>query len=278
MTRWEKQKKVVDGTPTPITRQRLVQDLNRIGLGNGNNVVVHSSLSRIGWVVGGPVTIINALMDVVTESGTLVMPTHTSGNSEPTHWVAPPVPESWWSIIRAEMPAYQPSVTPADSVGIMPEIFRKFPDVHRSNHPQASVAAWGRHAQEVVKTHRLEMTFGFDSPWDRLYDLDAKVLLFGVDHSSNTSLHLAEVRAALPDQPTELQGAAIYEDGERVWKSWTEIQYYFEDFLQIGQAFEKAIGYEPAKIGQAESRLLSMRAIVDFAVDWMKENRKYQLI
>jgi len=99
MTRWEKQKKVVDATIAPVIRQSLVQDLNQIGLGTGDVVVVHSSLSRIGWVVGGPVTVIKALMDVVTESGTLVMPTHTSGNSEPTHWAAPPVPVDWWPII-----------------------------------------------------------------------------------------------------------------------------------------------------------------------------------
>lgn len=276
MTRWEKQKKVVDETTTPITQHRLVEDLNRIGLSTGDIVVVHSSLSRIGWMVGGAVTIINALMEVVTENGTLVMPTHTSGNSEPTHWVAPPVPEEWWPIIRTEMPAYQPSITPADSVGIIPETFRGFPNVLRSGHPQASVAAWGKHAEKVIKTHRLEMTFGVDSPWDRLYDLDANVLLIGIGHSSNTSLHLAEVKAALPYQPTELQGAAIYEKGERVWKAWTEIQYYFEDFPQIGQAFEESIEYQPIKIGQAESRLLSMRALVDFAVDWLRENRKYQ--
>ncbi|MHA1925146.1 MAG: aminoglycoside N(3)-acetyltransferase [Candidatus Thorarchaeota archaeon] len=275
MARWQKQKKVIDRTTKPITSDRIIQDLAGIGLTSGDVVVVHSSLSRMGWVVGGPVTVINAMMQVVTVEGTIAMPTHTSGNSEPTHWVAPPVPEDWWPIIRIEMPAYQPSITPADSVGIIPETFRGFPDVLRSKHPQASVAAWGKNAEEVVKTHRLEMTFGTDSPWDRLYDLNAKVLLIGVEHISNTSLHLAEVKAALPNQPTELQGAAIEENGERVWKAWTEIQYYFEDFPQIGQAFEESIGYQPVKIGQAESRLLSMRALIDFAVDWLHTNRKY---
>jgi aminoglycoside 3-N-acetyltransferase len=275
MARWEKQKKVIDETPTPITKKRLVQDLTRIGLDTGDVVVVHSSLSRIGWVVGGPVTVINALMDLVTDKGTLAMPTHTSGNSEPAHWVAPPVPEEWWPIIRNEMPSYQSSISPADSVGVISEVFRVFPGVLRSKHPQASVAAWGKHAGEVVKTHRLEMTFGEESPWDRLYNLNAKILLLGAGHDSNTALHLAEVKAALPNQPTELQGAAVFENGCRVWKSWTEIQYYFEDFTQIGRAFEDSVGYQPGKIGQAESRLVSMRAIVDFAIDWLHENRKY---
>ncbi|MFX0054341.1 MAG: aminoglycoside N(3)-acetyltransferase [Candidatus Hermodarchaeota archaeon] len=275
MARWEKQKIVVEETPTPITKDHIAQDLTRIGLHSGDVVVVHSSLSRIGWVVGGPVTVINALMEVVSDEGTIVMPTHSSGNSEPSHWVAPPVPEEWWPIIRNEMPAYQSSITPADSVGIIPEVFRGFPAVFRSMHPQASVAAWGRHAEEVVKTHRLDVAFGEDSPWGKLYDLHAKVLLLGAGHDSNTALHLAEVKAALPNHPTELQGAAVIENGRREWKAWTEIQYYFEDFKQIGQAFEESIGYQPDKIGQAESRLLSMRAMVDFAVNWLHANRKY---
>jgi aminoglycoside 3-N-acetyltransferase len=275
MARWEKQKNVVDKTSTPITKDRIVQDLSRIGLDSKDVVVVHSSLSKMGWVVGGPVTVVNALMKAVTDEGTIAMPTHTSGNSEPTHWVAPPVPEDWWPIIRSEMPPYQSAITPADSVGLIPEVFRRFPGVIRSTHPQASVAAWGKLAEDIVKTHRLDVTFGEDSPWGKLYHLDAKILLIGANHESNTALHLAEIKATLPNHPTELQGAAVIENGRREWKAWTEIQYYFEDFKQIGQAFEEAIGYLPNKIGQAESRLLSMRAIVDFAVDWLHTNRKY---
>jgi aminoglycoside 3-N-acetyltransferase len=275
MTRWEKQKKVIDETSTPITRNRVIKDLARIGLNSGDVVVVHSSLSGMGWVVGGPVTVIDALMKVVTDEGTIAMPTHTSGNSEPSHWVAPPVPEEWWPIIRSEMPAYQSAITPADTVGIIPEVFRRFPGVVRSKHPQASVAAWGKHAKNIVETHRLDIAFGEDSPWGKLYSLQAKILLIGSGHDSNTALHLAELKAAIPNHPTEVQGAAVIEDGRREWKDWTEIQYYFEDFPQIGQAFEESIGYQPDKIGQAESRLLSMRAIVNFAVDWLHTNRKY---
>jgi len=275
MAQWEKQKKIIDKTPRPITKDSLVRDLARIGLNAGDVVVVHCSLSRIGWVVGGPVTVINALMEVVTGEGTIAMPTHSSGNSEPSHWVAPPVPEEWWPIIRDELPPYQLAITPADSVGLIPEVFRGYPKVYRSMHPQASVAAWGRQAEDVVNTHRLDTTFGEETPWGKLYNLHAKILLIGASHDSNTALHLAEVKAALPNHPTELQGAALIENGRREWKTWTEIQYYFEDFKQIGQAFEESVGYQPNKIGQAESRLLSMREIVDFAVNWLHTNRKY---
>ena len=55
------------------------------------------------------------------------MPTHTGDNSEPSNWENPPVPESWWDVIRAEMPVFDPKLTPTRGMGIIPETFRKFP-------------------------------------------------------------------------------------------------------------------------------------------------------
>ena len=95
--------------PAPSTVTSLAADLSAAGLEAGAVVLVHSSLSQIGWVAGGPVAVVQALMQVLTPKGTLMMPTHTSDNSDPANWANPPVPESWWPIIRAEMPAFDPA-------------------------------------------------------------------------------------------------------------------------------------------------------------------------
>ena len=97
----------------------------------------------------------------------------------------------------------------------------------------------------------------------------------GVHHSSNTSLHYAEAISNLPNFPKEQQGAAMYENGKRIWKSWEEIKYDSDDFEEIGLAYEKSINYKTLNIGSAESRLISSRDIIDFAVKWLRENRKY---
>ncbi|MHA1909488.1 MAG: AAC(3) family N-acetyltransferase, partial [Candidatus Thorarchaeota archaeon] len=86
---WQREKKTVEATKEPITRSRLVSDLRNIGLNDGDVVIVHSSLSKIGWVVGGPVTVIEALMDGVGSEGTIVIPTHSTDNSEPSPWNYP---------------------------------------------------------------------------------------------------------------------------------------------------------------------------------------------
>ena len=74
--------KVIQEAPTPRTRESLAYDLRALGVTSGMTVIVHSSLSSLGWVYGGPVAVVQALMDVVTDSGTIVMPTHAGDYSD----------------------------------------------------------------------------------------------------------------------------------------------------------------------------------------------------
>ncbi len=275
MEPWQREMLTVEATKEPITQSRLVTDLSAIGLKARDIVIVHSSMSKIGWTVGDSTTVIDALMEVLTSDGTLVIPTHSTANGEPNGWKYPPIPEEWWQTIRDETPPYRPDITPTRGIGRIPEVFRKYPDVHRSNHPQVSFAAWGKHAQEIVKTHAVDQAYGRESPLGKAYELNARILLIGTSHEFNTSLHHAETRTNIPGFPRMEWAAAILEDGIRVWKTWEELNYQSDDFEKVGDAFETQIGYKPRNIGQATSRLLVMRELIDFAVEWMESNRKY---
>ncbi|MHA1531900.1 MAG: aminoglycoside N(3)-acetyltransferase [Candidatus Heimdallarchaeota archaeon] len=274
MKQWEKEKLLVEKTGSPITKDLLMKDFRKIGLQAGDIVIVHSSMSKIGWIIGGAITVINALMEVLTEDGTLVMPTMVN-NTDPANWNYPAVPKDWIPIIRQERPPYDPAITPTRSMGRIPELFRIMPNVLRSNHPQSSFSAWGKHAEEIVSGYKLESNFGHESPLRKVYDLNGKILLLGVHHSSNTSLHYAEVKADLPNFPMETQGAALLENGKRVWKAWKEMKYDADDFEKIGLAYEKSINYQTGKIGLAKSRLVFSKDIIDYTVKWLRKHRKY---
>jgi aminoglycoside 3-N-acetyltransferase len=103
----------------PVTATSLKKDLAALGVKPGMVLLVHSSLSSLGWVCGGAAAVVEALETILTPDGTLVMPTHSAGLSEPSLWENPPVPESWWQIIRDEMPAFQTDLTPTWGMGFV---------------------------------------------------------------------------------------------------------------------------------------------------------------
>jgi len=268
------EREVVQSTQNPNTITTLKHDFEALGVKPGLVVLMHSSLSKIGWTVGGPVAVIKALMQTLTPEGTLIMPTFSSDNTEPSQWENPPVPESWWNTIRNNMPAFHPEITPTREMGIIVNTFRKWPNVIRSNHPVSSFAAWGKYAELITQDHKLTSDLGENSPIARIYELNGHILLVGVPHENNSSLHLGEYRSIYPNKKKRLNGSAMLINNKRQWVEWEELYLNSDDFDQLGADFESNINYFPGKVGLADARLLSQRAMVDFAVDWIKKNRK----
>lgn len=257
----------------PVTRARLLEDLAALALPPRRPVIVHSSLSAIGWVAGGPLVVVDALVDALAPS-TVVVPAQSSDRSDPRYWEQPPVPEHWWPIIRAETPAFDPERVESRGMGRIVEAFRTDRRAVRGPHPTVSFAAIGPDAAELVAPHELVPQFGDTSPLGRLYDADATVLMLGTDHASNTSLHLAETRADWPGKPEPIEdGAAMLVDNMRAWVSFQGEMADSSDFIELGDAFMRTHTMVEGRVGAARARWCSMVEVVDFATEWFSQHR-----
>lgn len=259
----------VETSTVPATVGSLTDDLRRLGLAGGDVVLVHTSLSSLGWVCGGTVAVVQALLETVGADGTVVVPTHTGDLSDPARWGDPPVPPSWWETIRESMPPFRAATSPSRAMGAVAEVLRTWPGALRSDHPQLSFAALGPAAGRITDDHQLADGLGEGSPLARLYDLDALVLLLGVDHDRNTSLHLGQYRAGTFAR-TE-QAGPVSVAGERRWARWTDLALDTEHFTTIGVELDESGHVDRGLVGRGTARLMRQRAAVDHATARFRE-------
>ena len=264
--------KIIQYTDEPSTMETLQKELQSFGITSGTTLVVHSSLSSLGYVVGGAATVILAFEEILSADGTLAMPSHTADLTDPGEWSNPPVPKEWHELIRNQMPPFLPDLTPTRGMGAIPECFRSQQGVLRSNHPCSSWAAWGKNAGYIVEKHALNMAQGESSPLARLYDLDAQVLLLGVGYDSNTCFHLAEYRCKFSDSRKYKNGAPVINNGKVEWTEYEDVIGREGEFEVIGSSFEiETKLVKKGKIANANCRLFSLRNAVNYAVKWMNQ-------
>jgi aminoglycoside 3-N-acetyltransferase len=164
---------------TGVTKEALLMDLKKIGLVEGDSVLVHSSLSKIGFVPGGAATVIDALFEAVGSKGTLLFPTFPAKGKNKTHVEDHP----FFDIIN----------TPSQ-MGSITEYFRKMPDVFRSFHPTDPVCAKGPLAEYYTNTHYGQLTpYNEYSPFRKLCEKKGKILMIGTTlNGACTNLHTLE--------------------------------------------------------------------------------------
>jgi len=165
-----------------VTKTNITQSLKELGVKNGDVLLFHSSLKSFGFVEGGADAVIDGVLDAVLPNGTAVVPTLVQKNFNDAY-------KTW-----------DKNTSPSD-VGIITETFRLRKNALRSDQATHSVAAIGKHANEITSTHVSsaprphaygEYAFSTGSPWQKIYELDGKILFMGVDLTVNTFRHFVE--------------------------------------------------------------------------------------
>lgn len=243
-----------------LTKPQLADDFARLGLQTGDIVLVHSSLSSMGYVEGGADTVIDALLSVIGSDGTLMVPTLTGKETD-----SPDSP-----------PVFDVRNTPCWT-GIIPETVRKRPEAKRSLHPTHSVAAIGAHAAEITRGHE-----NGDSPCDAWspyfsnHKLNGYILLLGVDQESDTTVHCCEEIAGVPYhlQADVTEVPITDSDGSTIvvrnrLHDWHKPP---TDFNRFEPIFRDAGVMTVGKVGDATARLIRAKDMVEFAVEMLRND------
>lgn len=227
--------------------ERIAEELVALGTGGDGVLVVHTAFSAFGGRAGAPSDLIAALRIAAGARGTVVMPSMSDDDEQP----------------------FDPQRTPCIGMGIVADTFWRIPGVIRSDSPHA-FAALGPHAGEITAPHPIDVPHGLDSPVGRAYELDAEILLLGVGHDANTTVHLAEnlagVRYKLPKYAT------VMRNGQAVRHHYDEIDHCCTNFALLDSWLE-ALGHQQRGfVAGAPARLVAARDVVAAALEHLREN------
>ncbi len=236
----------------------LIRGFKALKIEYGDVIFVHSSLSSLGYVVNGVNTVINALLEVVGDEGTIIMPTFTGSIKDCLE--NPP-------FFKYDEPCW---------TGVIPENFRRRGDSIRSLHPTHSVASIGSKAYTIVKGHEDSLSpCGDGTPYIQLYRLNGKIMFLGVDLACNTFFHTVEELADVPyhlqpepvkvkieDRNCRVLRREMYLHAYGTPRRFREAERFLmeEDIIRIGM------------IGRAEVRIIDAREMLDVTIKKLREN------
>jgi aminoglycoside 3-N-acetyltransferase len=185
-----------------VTAGQIADAVLALGVVPGDTLLIHSSLSSLGWVEGGAAAVVDGLLQAVGTEGTVMFPTFTGHRN----------------LSADNPPVFRPHLDPCWT-GTIPETARQLPGAVRSLGPTHSVAALGRWAAWVTDGHeRCATPCGLRSPFHRLRLLGGKVLFVGVTLSCCTLCHHIEELAEAPYVcvPEPVAAKVILPDGRAI--------------------------------------------------------------
>lgn len=208
-----------------VSKEEIADGLVRLGVKRGGVVLLHSALSSLGIVEGGADTVIDAFLKILGPKGTLVVPVF--GN-----------------------------------LGIIPAVLRQRPGAIQSIHPLASVAALGPKAEDICRDHwKAETAHGPDTPFARIADLGGMVVLLGVDHDRNTTMHVAETLERMSYLTTKTR--TFTTPNGKIKKSFPFFPGPHRNFIGLDLRLRDRGVVRAGKIGNALVRVMNSRALIE---------------
>lgn len=231
----------------PVSQKKLTQQLLDLGVIRGGVLLVHTAFSQVKPVEAGPVGLIAALLAALGPEGTLVMPSMADDDDHP----------------------FDPRQTPCIGMGVVANTFWQLPDVQRSDSPHA-FAAKGPQAGRITAPHPVDVPHGLNSPVGRVYELGGQVLLLGVGHDANTTIHLAESLAGV--RYRRKAHVLLLKEGRVTRFEYAEIDHCCQNFNLVDGWLEAEDLQRRGRVGYAEARLIRSRDIVRVVTEHVQRN------
>lgn len=254
----------------PIDKEMIVQKLREVGIQKGDVLLVHSGLSQIGHVEGGADTVLDALVEVLGEEGTLLMPVFTQ-------------PYIGYEGSLHKDRVYRPSskkFAERNSTGVIPRTFMRRSGTKRSTHATHAWCGVGKMAEYCLSFHSLlDDPVSENSPLAKALELGGKVLFFGVDINYNTFLHYLEDKSGAPflesviikveDETGRLRTEVIrrHLPGHRCFYGSKPREGKF-----YRNAFQKGLQVHQAELGVGRLQMMDLQQVHDIGMELFRED------
>ncbi len=233
-----------------IGKSELIEGFQKAGVNPGDTLLVHSSYKSLGGVDGGPQAVIDALLDVLSPEGTLIMPTFNFNFNKGEPWDVRTTPSQ---------------------MGVLTELVRLDPRAKRVFHPFYSFAIMGKHADDLTR-ERYKSSYERSSVFGKLRDLDGKIMIIGLDYThSLTFVHHVEQMEGVDYRFIKaFSGEVTDADGLTTT----------DTFYMLVRDLDKGVITEVNPMGALLEKLgvVSVHKIGDAEVRMMKANAAYEAI
>lgn len=248
-----------------VTKDAIIAGLRKLGVKTGDSIFIHASIRSIGYIQGGPKSVVDAILDVIGPEGTLAAPAFNFCHEIQDNPIIDPMND------KSEM-------------GSITQAVQKIPGACRSIAYRHSVSAYGPHAEQICNTPDDVSPFSMEGSFGQLLDIDADILLIGVAYTHCTCGHFAEFLNDVPYRQVLIKPMRVLQkDGSLKQVAGVDYQpkpsadgsYYHKpaDFNKAGDMLEKLGRVKILPIGNAYFRLFKLKDFMELVGENFKNGR-----
>ena len=240
-----------------LTFEELADNFRALGVKKGDTLLIHSSYKSFGGVDGGPQTVINALLEVLGEEGTLLMPTFNFDFCKGADWDVRETPSQ---------------------MGFMTNLVRTDPRAKRVFHPIYSFAVIGKYA-EAFGALRYKSSYGATSAFAKLCRLDGKIMVIGLSYNDSMTFfhHIEELQGVDYRYLKDFTGKITDWDGNTTENTYQMLVRDLDMGVRtmvdpMGALLEKVEISKVRKIGEADVKLMKANEVFEFTAREMRRD------